>query len=93
MELYLFCLQLCNIIVCVNERSSIYVLACRVCMALYVYGRCNVVLFQKNSLHGHKTRLLKGTCTWHVNGWYIGFGWKVHGMVHGKSVWLSFILQ
>ena len=21
---------------------------------------------------------------WHVNGWYIGFGWKVHGMKHGK---------
>ena len=53
-------------------------------MASYVNGRCNVVSFQKNSLHGHKTRLLKGTCTWHVNGWYIGFGWKVHGMVHGK---------
>ena len=22
--------------------------------------------------------------TWHVNGWHIGFGWKVHGMVDGN---------
>ena len=36
---------------------------------IYVNGRCIVVLFQKNSLHGNKTRLLKGA--WHVNGWYI----------------------
>ena len=33
-----------------NERSSIYVSPCRVCMAYinYVNGRCIVVLFQKN---------------------------------------------
>ena len=29
-----------------------------------------------------ETRLLKGAC--HANRWYTGFGWKVHGMVHGK---------
>ena len=29
-------------------------------------------------------RLLKGA--WHVNGWYIGLGWKVHVMVHGKWI-------
>ena len=59
-------------------------MCCRVGCAwhIYVNGRCIVVSFQKNSLNGHETRLVKGA--WHVNGWYIGFGWKVHGMVHGK---------
>jgi len=34
--------------------------------------------------------LLKGEL--HVNGWYIGFGWKVHRIVHGKRCMAFFYI-
>ena len=71
----------------VEMISLAYMCRCVGCVwHIYVNGRCIVVLFQKNSL-GMRLGCLKGA--WDVNGWYIGFGWKVHGMVHGKR---SFIL-
>ena len=62
-------LQFCNII---------DVSPCRVCMA-FICAHCSLVP-EKQS--GHKIKLLKGAL--HVNGWYIGFGWKVYEIVHGK---------
>ena len=61
-----------------NERSSIYVSPCRVCMACVCIKwkvQCSLV---PEKYSGHETRLLKGA--WHVNGWCIDFGWKVHGL-------------